>query len=313
MIPLAKLKTNVMRLQSLCILLFALSVTPANAQSPTSNSVTKDKTPMENGTVIPLWAKGAPGFEERRNEPEKAESYWVANIHNPSITVFLPAPGTANGAAVLIAPGGGHRELGFKGEGIEPAVYFNKLGVAAFALKYRLGGDKAIEGPKPYTTNVHARQDGHRAMRLIRSHAAEWGIDPNRIGIMGFSAGGQLASMIIYDPNEGNPTSDDTLERASSKVNFQIQIYPGGGNIPETIPADAPPAFLLAAIDDKGPAKTLLGLAEKYRAAGRPVELHLFAQGGHAFNMGNRSKLTAIQDWSSRMADWMKDSKLLDK
>ena len=150
-------------------------------------------------------------------------------------------------------------------------------------------------------------------MRLIRSHAAEWGIDPNRIGIMGFSAGGQLASMIVYDPNEGNPTSDDTLERASSKVNFQIQIYPGGGNIPETIPADAPPAFLLAAIDDKGPAKTLLGLAEKYRAAGRPVELHLFAQGGHAFNMGNRSKLTAIQDWSSRMADWMKDSKLLDK
>ena len=296
------------------MLLLCLFVTTAVAQTTTSsNAIVRDKASIVKGTVIPLWEKGAPGFEDRRNEPEKAESYWVANIHNPSITVFLPTPGKANGTAVLIAPGGGHKELGFKGEGIEPAEYFNKLGVAAFALKYRLGGDKTIEGPKPYSTNVHARQDGHRAMRLIRSRAAEWGIDPNRIGIMGFSAGGQLASMVVYDPNEGNPMSEDIVDRTSSKVNFQIQIYPGGGSIPETIPADAPPAFLLAAIDDKGPAKTLLGLAEKYRSAGRPVELHLFAQGGHAFNMGNRSKLVTIKEWTSRMADWMKDSKLLEQ
>ena len=312
--PLANMDLNAMKSRLLCILMNCLFVATAMAQATSPNSTAeKPKVPIANGTVIPLWEKGAPGFEDRRNEPEKAESYWVANIHNPSITVFLPSPGTANGTAVLIAPGGGHKELGFKGEGIEPAEYFCKLGVAAFALKYRLGGDKTIDGPKPYNTNVHARQDGHRAMRLIRSHATEWGIDPNRIGMMGFSAGGQLASMIVYDSNEGNPTSEDMIDRTSSKVNFQIQIYPGGGYIPETIPGDAPPAFLLAAIDDKGPAKTLLSLAEKYRDAGRPVELHLFAQGGHAFNMGNRSKLVTIKEWTGRMSDWMKDSKLLDR
>ncbi len=122
---------------------------------------------------------------------------------------------------------------------------------------------------------------------------------------------GQLAAMVVYDPKEGDPSSTDKVEQISSKVNFQIQIYPGGGYIPEKIPSDAPPAFLLAAIDDKGPAKTLLGLAEKYRDAGRPVELHLFSQGGHAFNMGKRSKLITIREWSNRMADWMNDSKLL--
>jgi len=100
--------------------------------------------------------------------------------------------------------------------------------------------------------------------------------------------------MVVYDPNEGNRMSEDIVERASSKVNFQIQIYSCGGSIPEMIPSDAPPAFLLAAIDDEGPARTLLGLAEKYRSAGRPVELHLFPQGGHAFNMGNRSKLVTM-------------------
>lgn len=237
---------------------------------------------------------------------------WVANIHNPSITVYLPPPGKANGTAVLIAPGGGHRELGFKGEGVEPAEFINKLGVAGFALKYRLGNDKTIDGPKPYSVDVHARQDGHRAMRLIRSHAAQWGIDPDRMGIMGFSAGGQLASMVVYDSHDGYSASVDPVERVSSKVDFQIQIYPGGGYVPDVIPQDAPPAFLLAAIDDRGPAKTLLGLEEKYREAGRPVELHLYAQDGHAFNMGNRSKLTTIKEWSTRLADWMNDSKLLE-
>lgn len=310
--PRAETNPDSMKSISVCMFLFCFSLSTATAQTPSAKTV--DATQNEriaNGTVVPLWDKGAPGFEGRRNEPEKAESYWVANIHNPTITVFLPPAELANGTAVLIAPGGGHKELGFKGEGVEPAEFFNKLGVAAFALKYRLGNDKAIAGPKPYVTDVHARQDGHRAMRLIRSKAVEWGIDPNRIGIMGFSAGGQLAAMVVYDPKEGDPSSTDKVEQSSSKVNFQIQIYPGGGYIPEKIPSDAPPAFLLAAIDDKGPAKTLLGLAEKYRDAGRQVELHLFSQGGHAFNMGKRSKLITIKEWSNRMADWMNDSKLL--
>jgi acetyl esterase/lipase len=115
--------------------------------------------------VFPLWTNGAPGFEDRRNEPELAKDYWVRNIHNPSITVFLPPTEKANGAAVLICPGGGHRELVFKAEGIEPARYFANLGVAAFVLKYRL----ARETNSPYSLQIHPRQDAQRAMRLIRS------------------------------------------------------------------------------------------------------------------------------------------------
>lgn len=135
-------------------------------------------------SVVPLWPNGAPGFEERRNEPEVAITYKVNNIHNPSITVFLPTKEKATGAAILVCPGGGHRELGFVPEGIEPGRYFADLGVAAFALKYRLGREQN----SPYEVGKHPREDGLRAMRVIRSRATEWGIDPARLGIIGFSA-----------------------------------------------------------------------------------------------------------------------------
>src|SRR4249920_1980229 len=138
--------------------------------------------------VIPLWSNGAPGFEDRRDEPELARDYWVRNIHNPSITVFPAPKEKANGAAVLIVPGGGHRELVFKAEGVEPAKYLNDLGVTCFVLKHRL----ARETNSPYSLQIHPRQDAQRAMRLIRSRATEWNIDTNRIGAMGFSAGGEV-------------------------------------------------------------------------------------------------------------------------
>src|ERR1700704_780545 len=141
---------------------------------------------QENPKTIFLWANGAPGFENRRNEPALAKDYWIRNIHNPSITVYLPPKEKATGAAVVICPGGGHRELVFKAEGDEPARYLSSIGVAAFALKYRLGREQG----SPYSIQKHAREDGLRAMRLIRSRAKEWNIDLNRVGIMGFSAGG---------------------------------------------------------------------------------------------------------------------------
>src|SRR3954447_25513729 len=144
--------------------------------------------------AMPLWPNGAPGFESRKNEPEQAKDYWVKNIHNPSITIFLPPKEKATGAAVVICPGGGHRELVFNAEGVEPAVYLNSIGVAAFVLKYRL----SREPNSPYSLDKHPKQDAYRAMRLVRSHASEWNIDTSRVGMLGFSAGGEVVDMVAY-------------------------------------------------------------------------------------------------------------------
>jgi acetyl esterase/lipase len=257
---------------------------------------------------IPLWPNGAPGFESRKDEATLAKDYWVKNIHNPSITAFLPPREKATGAAVVICPGGGHRELVFNAEGVDPAKYFNSIGVAAFALKYRLGREEG----SPYKVQQHAREDGQRAMRLVRSRAKEWNIDPDRIGIMGFSAGGEVVSMVTYSPSEGDPKAADPIDRISSRPDFQIMIYPGPLGIPDVIPKDAPPAFLLVANDDRGAAGTIATLLRKYREAGAPVDAHIYARGGHAFNMGNRSKLETLKGWPKRMGDWMDDNGILD-
>ena len=252
---------------------------------------------------IPLWPNGAPGFEERRNEPELAKDWWVRNIHNPSITVYLPSKEKATGAAVVICPGGGHRELVFNPEGHDAAVYLNSIGVAAFALKYRL----AFEENSPYSLD-HTRADAYRAMRLVRSRAKEWNIDPKRIGMMGFSAGGEVVAMVAYTSGEGDANAPDPIDRLNGKPNFQILIYPGPHGVPDLIPADAPPAFLLAAIDDPCCAKPTLGILQKYYDAKIPAEAHIYAQGSHAFNMGNRSQLKTISTWPQRMADWLADN-----
>jgi acetyl esterase/lipase len=259
--------------------------------------------------IIPLWDKGAPGFEERRNEPEEAKEYWVRNIHNPSLTVFPAPKEKANGAAVLIVPGGGHNKLVFKAEGVEPAKYFNDLGVTAFVLKHRL----PRETNSPYSLQIHPRQDAQRAMRLIRSRAAEWNLDLKRIGIVGFSAGGEVAALLVYSPTAGDPNAADAIERMNCRADFQIVIYPGPLGVPTgPIPADAPPAFFLVANDDTSHVGPVLAQLEKYRAAKRPVEVHLYASGGHGFNLGSRSKLASIRGWPQRMADWLADSGFLN-
>jgi acetyl esterase/lipase len=257
---------------------------------------------------IPLWPNGAPGFESRKDEPETAKSYWVRNVHNPSITAFLPPADKATGAAVIICPGGGHSLLVYNAEGAEAARYLNSIGVAAFALKYRLGREQG----SPYKPEIHAREDGIRAMRLVRSRAAEWGIDPKRVGIMGFSAGGEVASWVAYSPGNGDPKAADPIDRLNSRPDFQILIYPGPLGIPEKVPVGSPPAFLLVANDDRGAGRVIASLFQKYRDAGAPVEMHVFARGGHAFNMGNRSKLQTLKHWPERMAEWMKDNDILE-
>jgi acetyl esterase/lipase len=260
-------------------------------------------TPLAHGqTVIPLWERGAPGFESRRDEPEQHKDWWYKNIHNPSLTVFLPAAGKANGTAVIVAPGGGHRELVFDAEGVEPAQYLASLGVTAFALKYRL----FRESGSPYKP-THMAEDIRRAMRTVRARAGEWNLDPRRIGVMGWSAGGEVAAMVAYPPVGGDPAAQDPIERVSARPDFQILIYPGPLGIPDRIPADAPPLFVLGAADDEYVAGVMFDITRKYRDAGASVEAHIYAQGKHAFNMGQRSSYVSIQRWPQRLAEWLED------
>jgi acetyl esterase/lipase len=255
-----------------------------------------------------LWPNGAPGFENRRDEPEVAREYWVRNVHNPSLTIFLPPKEKATGAAVIICPGGGHRELVFSAEGVQPAQYLNGIGVAAFVLKYRLGR----ETNTVYSIQKHAWQDGQRAMRLVRSRANEWNLDPHRVGLMGFSAGGEVVSMVAYGAVEGEPSAADPVDRVSCRPDFQIVIYPGPLGIPESLPPHAPPAFFLVANDDDSHVRPVTALLEKYRSAKLPIEVHLFARGGHGFNLGNRSKLKSINSWPQRLTDWLADNNILN-
>jgi acetyl esterase/lipase len=256
--------------------------------------------------IIHLWPNGAPGFESRKDIPEQAQDYWVRNVNNPSITVYLPPKETATGAAVLIAPGGGFRELVFNAEGVQAAQFLNSIGVAAFALKYRLPGEK----DSPYTEE-NVRQDAYRAMRLIRSRAADFNIDPHRVGILGFSAGGAVASFIAYTPGDGDPAAPDPIDRLNGRPDFQMLVYPGG-QVPDTIPANSPPTFLLVANDDDyGCDKIALAIYQKLRAANVSVEAIFLAKGRHAFNMGDRSKLVTVNTWPQRMADWLSDSGFL--
>lgn len=250
--------------------------------------------------VFSLWSDGAPGFEHRKDEPERAKDWWVKDIHNPSITLYEPE--TANGAAVLIIPGGGHRALVYNSEGERAARFLTKMGFKAFVLKYRL----VREEGSPYTFE-HVRQDGRRAMKRVRALAGELGYDANRVGIVAFSAGGEIASMLSFEENDER-AGTDAIDQLSFRPNFLVQVYPGPLFIPAvTIPEDAPPAFLVAANNDECCSETIVQLLRVYRSAGISVEMHLYAQGDHAFNMGTRTELKSLSGWPERMKEWFED------
>ncbi len=167
-------------------------------------------------TAIPLWPDGAPGSEARKNEPEKVDAKPgqnnVSNVHNPSITPFLPATDKATGTAIIIAPGGGHRVLCLGHEGDSLAQWFADQGIAAFVLRYRLARE---EGSK-YTVDEHAMADARRAIRMVRSRAKEWNIKSNRIGILGFSAGGELVALAAMDSDDGDSGAANDIDKTSS-------------------------------------------------------------------------------------------------
>jgi acetyl esterase/lipase len=260
---------------------------------------------QDSAIVIPLWPSGAAGFESRKNEPEFAKDWYVNNIHNPSVTVFEAPKNIASGVSVVICPGGGFRNLGYKGEGVEAAKFLNTLGITAFVLKYRLFRQEG----SPYKEE-NAWQDIFRAMRLVRSRAAVFHIDSNKIGVMGFSAGGETAGWVSYHFNEAHYTKADAVDKCSARPAFQILVYPGPLAVPDSVSSSAPTTLMVVANDDACCSEPVVQLLRMHRQAKVPVEVHLYAQGDHAFNMGYRTPLVSVKGWPQRMADWLKDNVL---
>ena len=261
---------------------------------------------------ILLWPKGAPGSEGKTDtevvEKSASGERKVWSIHQPSLTPFLPPKGQATGAAVIIAPGGAHRFLCVDHEGYNLAQWLSERGIAAFVLKNRL----AKETNSTYKIEVEALADTQRAIRLVRSRAAEWGLQPQRVGVMGFSAGGELAALASARYDSGNPSATDPVERQGSKPDFQALIYPGRSR--DIVPTkDSPPVFLACGFNDRQDISE--GLAEVYlrfKKAGVPAELHIFANAGHGFGV-RASNHGASAAWPARFAEWLDDRGFLQK
>jgi endo-1,4-beta-xylanase len=267
-------------------------------------------TAVAQHTVVLLWPAGAPG-SEGKTAPEIVRispqgDHVLSSIHSPSVTVYLPSPDKATGAAVIIAPGGGHRELWIDHEGYAVAGWLSDHGIAGIVLKYRL----ARETGSTYTVEGTELQDIQRAIRLVRSRAAEWGLDPSKIGVMGFSAGGELAALAATRSGDGNPAASDPIDRLSAVPAFQALLYPA-------IPPDlaltpkTPPAFLACGEDDRPDIAE--GLPELYlsmKKLGIPAELHVFAHVGHGFGIRS-SNAANVSSWPDLFYRWMGSSGLL--
>ncbi len=253
---------------------------------------------------IPLWSGGAPGAKASAGEPKvrvtESGERVVSNVHDPSLIVYLPDASKATGAAVVIAPGGGHREMWTDHEGHNVAKWLAERGVAGFVLLYGL----AREPGSPYTVEGHALADTQRAIRLVRSRAREWRVDPARVGVMGFSAGGELAALAALQYDSGNAEASDPVEKMSSKPAFQALIYPAIPREP-ALTSLQPPAFLVCGENDR--LNISQGLPELYLAmkqAGMSAELHVYAGVGHGFGMRERNTGPSGQ-WVARFHEWL--------
>jgi len=285
--------------------------------------------------VIPLYSGVAPGSENARQKEVEFtnadQQRRIRNVTQPMLTAFLPERSQANGTAIIIAPGGGFVHLAIEKEGNDLARWLQARGVAAFVLKYRLMDSGTEEEyrqraaaqtratttqpdtaapatptptPAPAPAPNPARQkaiefaiaDGQEAVRLVRERAAQWGIAPDRIGLMGFSAGGMLTMGVVMKND------------IASRPNFAAAIY-GGNTNNHSVAADAPPLFIAVASDDPLAAVSSAKLYLDWKAAGRRAELHIYSQGGHGFGMTRRG--LPVDSWIDRFGDWLQTEGLL--
>ncbi|MCB0600131.1 MAG: alpha/beta hydrolase fold domain-containing protein [Saprospiraceae bacterium] len=268
--------------------------------------------------VLPLYPGAAPGsedwnWEEGVSEKNMFQTKVVYNVTHPTLTVFKANPDRATGAAVVVCPGGGFQTLSIDSEGNDVAKWLAWRGVTAFVLKYRLvhslTDDPVLEliqkmqNPEKFRAENTAViplaiADGQEAIRYVRAHAAEYDIDPDKIGIMGFSAGGTvtMGATLHYD--------------AASRPDFAGPVYAAIFDSVQ-VPSDAPPMFVVAATDDNlGLAPASVHIYEAWRQAGKPVELHMYEKGGHGFGM--RKQMIPTDQWIDRFGDWLHLHKYLD-
>ena len=282
--------------RSLVPALFACSLTATVAPAQTLP-------PEPVREVIHIWPNGAPGSEARRGEPERIVNSYVHNVQNPSLTVFPADPRHANGIGMIVIPGGGQQFLVFQNEGVGPAKVLNRYGITAFVLKYRL----AREPGSTYTVQGDSVADARRAVRWVRAHAAQYHVDPHRIGMMGFSAGGELVTLVADNPVPPPRADADAIDRVSGRPDFQVLVYPGPLGIPAKAVKGAPPAFITAGTLDPCCAVPAMTLYQQLRSAGVSAELHLWADIGHGFNIAAHSERLSIQHWPDRLDDWLSD------
>jgi acetyl esterase/lipase len=278
---------------------------------------------------IPLWPDGIPNYKETGSLErwDTSDIIAVTNVQKPDIAVYLPAKRQSTGQAVVICPGGGYWALAYNLEGIDIAKWLNSKGIAGIVLKYRLPTSEGQVIP-----NESPLMDAKRALRLVRYHASEWNIDPEGIGIMGFSAGGHLASTLGTHFDYGETYSSDPVERISCRPDFMILVYPvitmtkpfmhkGSRNAligenPETalaekysnelqVTEDTPPTFLVHAGDDKGvPVENSLVFYQALVDNDVPAEMHIYPKGGHGFSLAiNKGHLA---NWTDVCIAWIK-------
>ena len=266
---------------------------------------------------IPLWPGGAPGEQpgpgnekdtttEKMNLVAGKRVARIGGITNPTIQVYSPPKGKNTGAAVVVFPGGGYSILALDLEGTEVCEWLNSIGVTGVLLKYRVP-------PHPGAVRHAAPlQDSQRAVRLVRSHAKEWGIDPARVGVLGFSAGGHLAAASSTNYDVETYPAADAADKLSPRPDFAVIVYPGyltvkaeGDKVsPELkVTAQTPPTFLVQAEDDPVRVENSVFYFMALKNAKVPAEMHLYAAGGHGY--GLRPTELPITGWPSLVERWM--------